>query len=366
MVVTCVHHGDDARIVHREARSLLAAGHEVTLVSPPPASTANDPPGLRRVPIRQARGRRRMAAWRDARGAVRRSVADADVVLFHDPELVLVLARRRWGVPMVWDVHEDYLAHAGDALWMPRPLRPLLRLPVRLIEWWAHRRCHLLLAEEAYAERLGDHPVVPNSTWVPEVPGAVGADQPPRLVYVGRISVDRGVDDLIALGAALQGRAVVELVGNADAEVRARLQAAHDAGVVDWRGFLSNPEALARLEGALAGLSLLHGVPNYMVSRPTKVMEYMAYGLPVVSTPLPLAKEIIDASGAGAVVSFTDTVADAVAAVEHLIAEPAETSRLGAAGHAYALAHYSWQADSARFIAALEAIASDADARPPR
>lgn len=356
LIVTCAHHGDDARIVHRQARSLLEAGHRVTLISPPPASTAHDPAGLVRVAIPRATGRRRLGAWRAARRAVSRHIGGADLMLFHDPELVIVLARGRWRTPLVWDVHEDYLAHAGSAVWMPRPLRPVLRLPVRAIEWWASKRCHLLLAEDAYATRLGPHPVVPNSTWVPELVAPAGRDA--RVVYVGRISVDRGVDELIELGRLLQGRVAVELIGQCDAEVEPLLRAAHEAGLVDWRGFMSNPAALARLEGALAGLSLLHDNPNYVVSRPTKLMEYMAHGLPVITTPLPLAKQLVDDGRAGATVSYDGAAAEAAAVVEAWIVEPEKVAAMGATGHAYVMAHHSWQSDSAAFVARLEAWAS--------
>ena len=56
------------------------------------------------------------------------------------------------------------------------------------------------------------------------------------------------------------------------------------------------------LPGALAGLSLLQDLPNYRHSRPTKIVEYMAHGVPVVTTPLPVAVELVESAGAGVVV----------------------------------------------------------------
>ncbi len=48
-------------------------------------------------------------------------------------------------------------------------------------------------------------------------------------------------------------------------------------------------------DGALAGLSLLHDEPNFRHSLPTKVVEYMARGVPVVTTPLPAAADLVTA-----------------------------------------------------------------------
>ena len=69
------------------------------------------------------------------------------------------------------------------------------------------------------------------------------------------------------------------------------------------------------LDGALAGLSLLEDRPNYRHSMPTKVIEYMAHGLPVITTPLPLAADLVERSGCGIVVPFDD--AEATAAAPH-------------------------------------------------
>jgi glycosyltransferase involved in cell wall biosynthesis len=60
------------------------------------------------------------------------------------------------------------------------------------------------------------------------------------------------------------------------------------------------------LDGALAGLSLLHDEPNFRHSLPTKVVEYMARGVPVVTTPLPAAAELARGYECGFVVPFGD------------------------------------------------------------
>jgi len=372
LVATCAHRGDDARIVHRQARSLLEAGHSVALIAPDPGDEArlSDPPGLVRRPVPRAAGRRRVSAWRAVRRAVRADV-DAqgrpDLVLVHDPELVPVLGwwRGPWRrASLVWDVHEDFAASVASRSWIPRTLRPVVWGAVRAVEWAARRRYRLLLAEDAYAERLGEAPVVPNSTWTP--PEAAPPVEPWRVVYVGRLSTGRGVEEMIAVGSRLRGApvpVVVELIGAADAEVERRLRAAHDAGDVIWHGPQPNPVAMARVGGALAGLSLLHDEPNYRHSRPTKCVEYLAQGVPVITTPLPLAKALVNASGGGVVTTAfgADTVtSQTVEAVLAWCGDAAERRRRGEDGHAHVLAYHSWQRDGARFVEVLEGYASGA------
>lgn len=355
LVVTCAHRGDDARIVHRQARVLLAHGHRVTLVSPAVADASADPEGLERVTVRRAVGRRRMAAWRDVRRAVATHIDRCDLVLIHDPELVLLspLWRRR---PVVWDVHEDFASSVADRRWIPRPAQGPMEAVVRFVQRWAARRLRIIIAEDSYAGTFAAAPVVPNSTWMPAEP-SYAMQSPPRVVYVGRISTARGVDEMIELGSLLRGEVGVVLIGSPDADVAPAVRRAHEAGLVDARGPLPNPEALGLVQGAVAGLSLLHDIPNYRHSRPTKIAEYLAHGVPVVSTPLPLAAEMLAASGGGVVVPHGDvpTVAAAAAgAIRGLLADPDRRSAMASSGRAYVAEHHSWDVDGGRFVALLE------------
>jgi glycosyltransferase involved in cell wall biosynthesis len=197
--------------------------------------------------------------------------------------------------------------------------------------------------------------VVPNSTQVPREVPPPGTD---RVVYLGTLSRARGAYELVELGRLLHGSGVrVELVGPADGEVGDALAAAHEAGTVTWHGFVPNDRALGLLEGALAGLSLLHDEPNYRHSRPTKVIEYMAHGVPVVTTPTPPARELVEESGCGVVVPFgtvEEVAAAAADAVRELAGDPARTAALGRAGHEAALASHDWSLDGPAFVRVLE------------
>src|SRR5699024_1382241 len=153
-----------------------------------------------------------------------------------------------------------------------RPLRRPLSLVVRGFERRAEKRMKLLLAEEGYRPRFRDtHPVVPNTTEVPKTPLREPGDD--RVVYLGHISPARGARELIELGRMLRPHDVrLEVIGNADIEVRPMLREAAQEGALQWYGFVPNDRALRMCAGALAGLSLLHDAPNYRHSMPTKVV----------------------------------------------------------------------------------------------
>jgi glycosyltransferase involved in cell wall biosynthesis len=352
LVVTVVHDPEDARIRHRQIQALLDAGAAVTYAAPFSARGRTPPPGVRAIDLPRARGRRRLGAVLAARRVIRAEADRQDVVLVHDPELLLALARARAGAPVqVWDVHEDTAAALGMRDWLPSPMRGPAAAAVRRLESWADRRCRLLLAEESYATRFaGHHPVVPNSVLVPE-------DTPPppgdgRVVYLGRLTVPRGALELVELGRRLAGTIEVELIGPPDADCAAAVTEAHRRGWIRHHGFVPNTRARGMLDGALAGVSLLHDEPNYAHSRPTKIMEYMAHGLPVVSTPNPASEDLLARYGCGVLVPFGDVGAAADALVA--LRDDARRRRaLGAAGRAAAVRDLDWRQDAARFTETL-------------
>jgi glycosyltransferase involved in cell wall biosynthesis len=393
VVCTVVHHPADARIFYRQISALLDAGHDVTYIAPhdeaeqrlvrdqnqeqpPPdpersaASSSTAPPALspgeapRRgtlttVTIPRAVGRRRLGALRAARAAMAAQAAGADLLLVHDPELLLVLPPRRRRPPTVWDVHEDTVAALTTKAWLPAFLRSIAAAGVQVAERTAERRLHLLLAEHGYNDRLaGSHPVVPNTTDVPATAAPPGG--PRRVVYVGWLSPDRGSAEMVELGRLLKPHGIaVELIGQADGAARAHIEAGGDS--VRWHGFVPNAEALRLVEGALAGLSLLQDEANFRHSMPTKVAEYMARGVPVVSTPLPLAVELVEAADAGFVVPFNDPRA-ACDAILKLDADPDLRVAMGLRAHEYALRNLAWAPHAAAFVAQLEAWAGESSA----
>jgi glycosyltransferase involved in cell wall biosynthesis len=353
LVCTVVHHPADARILHRQIRALLDAGHEVTYVAPFRACGVTPWPEVTPADVPRAAGRRRLGALRAARRQLARLAPGADLIVVHDPELLLVLPLIRHRAPAVWDVHEDTAAALATKAWLPAAVRRPVAAAVRAAERWAEGRFHLLLAETGYGSRFRRaHPVVPNTTYVPD--RAAPPDGRGRVVYVGHLSPDRGAGDMVELARLLQPHGLtVELVGPADAQARAVIEPAQAAGLLRWHGFVPNDEAMLITDGALAGLSLLHDDPNFRPSMPTKVAEYMARGVPVITTPLPLAAGLVERHQSGFVVPFGD-VAAAAEAVLTLHRDPGLREAMGARGHQGAAGYLRWPEDARAFVAQLE------------
>lgn len=350
LVCTVVHHPTDARIFRRQIGALRDAGIAVTAIAPWPRDVQSDTE-FRKVPVPRAQGLKRLAALRAARARIRALAGDHQVLIVHDPELLVVLPWRdlaRMRVRVIWDVHEDLAAALAMKQYLPKPIRTILAPFVRFIERWIEQRADLMLAESAYQQRFRtSHPVVLNLPLVPEAMPASSRKR--QVVYVGSITKARGLDTMLAIAPILaEAGLTMRLIGEApSADDAARIRATAD---VLWDGALPNAEAMHEVEQSLIGLSLLTDQPNYRHSMPTKILEYMASGSVVVSTPLPLARDVVAADGV--VLSAFDLDPEEIA---HRIIELAndEHRRHGYATAAFAKvrSQYNWNVAQADFVA---------------
>ena len=157
---------------------------------------------------------------------------------------------------------------------------------------------------------------------------------------------------MIEAGRLLKGSVAVHLVGHADAQTETLVMQAHKRGEVVWHGYLPNAQAMELIRGATVGLSLLRDEPNYRHSRPTKIMEYLAHGVPVVSTPLPLAVAMLDESAGGVIVPFDDPQATA-SAVSGLAGDDEARREMAQRGHRWVKANADWNVDGPAFVSLL-------------
>lgn len=387
--ITTVHPELDIRIFQKQCRTLARAGHEVALIAPRDgaerAGKCERIEGVDIYALPKAKSRlRRMFCT--TRLAVREALRlEADLYHLHDPELLPFARRLRRGgrAAVVYDMHENLPKDLLHKPWLPR----LFRRPAAIVASLAERvilvRLSVVLAEDSYAadrKWLRDFTIVRNMPLVEELLAAAAeaekiaaADEmpqlpsPPAVGYMGSISPARGsLVMLAALGILReQGiRCALELVGPMyDDRAKKPLHAREleqkaaslglDAGVVRRSGWLPAQDAWRRIAPCRVGLAVLQDRPNFRDSLPTKILEYMALGLPVVVSDFPLYRQIVESAGCGLCVDAADPQAIA-AALARLLTNPAEAAALGRRGREAVLARYRWDVESRKLLTLYE------------
>ncbi|GAA0571711.1 glycosyltransferase family 4 protein [Kribbella sandramycini] len=265
-----------------------------------------------------------------ARTAVLPWRTKAKVVMTVDPDmipvtrLVTTLRRRK----MVADIHEDYTRLLADRAWAKGPAGLPARLIVRASSKLAAGADLTVVADSHLApHEAKQRLVVQNFPYVPflALTPPTGA---PRAVYVGDLRASRGLFDMVETVAAAPDWSL-DLIGpvapsDRDA-LEARIEQSDLAGRVRLHGRQPPADAWQLTQGAWASLAMLQPTPAFVEAMPSKIYEYLASGLPVLSTRLPRQTRVIEESGGGVLV---DSVAEASETLRRWSADPGELEKL--------------------------------------
>lgn len=270
-----------------------------------------------------------------------------------------LLAARGLGVPSVLEVNAPVIDYPGSP--KARLDRLLLVEPFRRWRDWQCRAAALLVSPtRAILPAWVPADRVLEAEWGADTdlfrPDAAGplpfAPDPDRLtiVFAGAFRAWHGVAHLVRAMQQFHARGQTAfravLIGDGPELPAARAAAAAlPPGLVTFTGPLPHAQVAACFAAGDIGAAPFDPAAHAPLSlafywSPLKVFEYMAAGLPVVAPDIPRLRGIIAPETAGLLYDPQDPAALA-AALERL-ADAALRARLGAAGRARAVAHFSW------------------------
>jgi glycosyltransferase involved in cell wall biosynthesis len=358
-LLTSVHGPFDGRIFQKEAKSLVEAGYQVTIVAPHLEGVFLDGVQIKAVPVPGSRlERMSVTLWRVFRAALE---TNATVFHFHDPELIPVgLLLKLVGKRVIYDVHEDVPRDIMDKDWIAPVLRrPIARAAGYVESIAASRFDAIVAATPTIARSFPKQKTLTVQNFVHfDVPFDSGAfcykDRKPFIAYVGGISEFRGAREMIsAMGLLRNGAsgARLRLAGWFDPPgFQGELANLPGWSRVDFVGWLSPVQIRELLGKSRLGLVLLHPIENHKLAQPTKLFEYMAAGLPIVASDFPLWRSIIQEAGCGLLVDplKPDAIAEAI---RWLLDNPAEAEAMGQRGREAAVRTYNWESEKRKLIA---------------
>ena len=308
----------DARL-HRHCAALRRAGLRVEVIAKGRAEDA--PAGTEFRSIRP-----RGMVGRGIKALTLPAMARGTVLVTLDPDLIPAARARRLfghGRRLVVDLHEDYVALLGDRAWAKGATG-------RVAKIWARsaislsRGADLTVVADQHVppEKAARRLVVRNLPDLTLLPERGELDERPRALYVGDVRESRGLFTMLeAIEQAPDW--TLDVVGPVAARDQERLggwlASSPDAARVRMHGRMPPAAAWELARGAWAGMSLLHSTPAFESAIPSKIYEYLACGMPVLSSPIKRAAELVEKAGAGAV------VADAAQAGETLRAWSGES-----------------------------------------
>ena len=245
--------------------------------------------------------------WNVYQAALREN---AEIYHFHDPELMPVGALLKMrGKRVVYDVHEDVSFGIRYKQWLP----PLLRWPVSM----AFRACEMMLVS-IFDRVIAVTPsiarkypaaktcLVRNFPWSHEfwaVEGVPYGQREPIAVYAGVLTDRRGLREMSQAVEMRPSRCPFDWFSPARCIRReAEFLPQGNNKLIECKGRLDHSQIPGLLAQAKIGLFLMHLMPNKLDALPIKLFEYMAAGLPVVISDIPLWRHIVQSAECGLLV----------------------------------------------------------------
>lgn len=367
-ILTTIHRPFDTRIFHKQAKTLVKAGYDVTLIAQHERDEVVD--GVKIIALPKPRNRFTRVfglTWRVFRLALRQH---PDIYHFHDPELIPVglLLRFTTDGEVIYDVHEDYVTSIQQKQYLPKVLRRTLSCPYG----WLESRCAsfftMILAEKYYRDRFPKGVSVLNypdtvRLWPGSTSSCSQEGSGSALLYTGAISEDRGA--LIHAGLPKVSQNIeVHMIGQCAPQLAARMWeiAGNAADRLYVKGIgvhVPYAQIVAKYKrgGWVAGLALFPPTKHYLRKEPTKIFEYMAFGIPVLCSSFPVWKELVEGNECGLTVDPLNPEEIAYA-IEYLLAHHEETHQMGENGRRAVLEKYNWESEGKKLLALYEDVLS--------
>jgi len=365
-ILTTVHPPFDTRIFHKQAKTLVKAGYDVTLIVQHDKDEIVD--GVKIIALPKPRNRFTRIfglTWRAFRLALRQH---ADIYHFHDPELLAIvpLLRVFSKGKIIYDVHEHYPNAIMNKYWIPKFVRSVAKIVFELLE------CLLVplldaviyttpIVGERYKRMRVQSVRIEN---LPLLEMFKGIDTARRkandnkvLLYLGGIARTRGVVELIEAFAIVKGKhpdLSLYLVGGFSPKsfgesIRSliiKLGIKEEVKLIPPVPYAQVKNYLSR---ASIGIVTYLPYPNNMSCLPNKLFEYMACGLPIVASDFPLYREVIEDAGCGKLVDPRNPM-DIASAVEELLENPEEWETMSQNGCSSFRNKYNWHGEEEKLV----------------
>jgi glycosyltransferase involved in cell wall biosynthesis/SAM-dependent methyltransferase len=295
-----------------------------------------------------------------------------DVIVAETPPLFsavsAVLIARSWRVPLLLNVADLWPESAVQLGMLSN--RTAIRAAT-ILETFAYRHAAAITVPTAgmratllgRGEPEGKVVHLPNAVDVYRfdrgfADAAASVNAHPRVIYCGTVGLAQGVGTIVDAAAQLhQSGSDLEflIVGDgAERQTLARQAAERGLSNVRFAGRVPRDEVPGLILSADVAVLSLRDVPLFEDALPTKMLEYMAAGLPVVASASGDVSRLLSHADAGLACPPAD-VGALVEGIRTITQDRARGREMGANGRRYVHAHYSREA----FVRSLERVAVD-------
>ena len=364
--LTSVHSWNDNRIFHKECLSLAQEGFVVFLIAP--ATEQKVVNGVQIIPLSEVRSRLLRILIQPIRLFIKGIRLKGHIYHFHDPELIITgLLFRLVGKEVIYDIHEDNTTIVQARIYISEMLKQVITFFLDKVERFTSFLFHIIIAESYYEERhpgaikILNYPVLDNHLTCNQNHGPSNKNY--GLLYTGKITEKRGAH-IYASIAAIFPDLRVYLIGRCTNGLSDKLEniAGNSNGLcIEGKGYFVDPIWIRekyREQCWLAGLCIFPYSDHYLYKEPTKLFEYMMYGIPILCSDFPAWKALVEKEECGLTVNPNDPQ-DIKEKIEYLLSNRSEVKLMGSRGQAVVMNKYNWKSQEKKLVELYKSVVSE-------
>ncbi len=377
-MLTGTHLPFDARIFHKESKSLRKFGYEVTLVAPSEEIIEKcDRDGIHLVPLPAytSKGVRAVNVFRLLWKGLH---IRAEVLHVHELDALFVglIIKLFTGRRLIYDAHEHHASMIAENPKIPGLFKPSMESVIGAIEEIACRFVDEVITVNRSLQkrylRIGKQAVVLYNCPVLslfdhgfEKKAAGVYSGRPVVVYQGGISRTKGLDKFLLALTKVKDRfpgvkfvVVGKLLGGEAPKnwMEHYVKTFDLTENLEITGWVPHEEVSKYLNSANIGVVLFQPTHyNNLIGLPNKLFEYMASGKPVVASNFPEIRNVVIESKCGLLIDPTDPE-EIARAIVYLLEHPEEAVEMGRNGRKAVEEHYNWERMEERLRGVYEAV----------
>jgi glycosyltransferase involved in cell wall biosynthesis len=291
-----------------------------------------------------------------------------DIVHIFLPELIPAAFIFKWlGAGIVYEVQENLFKKFSIKQFNNHAIYQAF---FKYFDRLARKEFHLIFTENAYLQEYRQlakpYAIVRNFVSLPVIDSIPGNESPVsaryEFLYVGVVSIERCLDTLLLAMAELKSKYAdfhVHIFGTLRVnmrEIRTLEGYAQVSEHITFYGYQDQKVALGFARRCIAGIALLKPVADYPDSYTTKLFEYMALGLPVITSDFSLYRQVVEQSECGFCISPYNAGALSEK-LTWLIENEDARIEMGRNGRKSAEIRYNWTTEKSALLSIYKSIA---------